>query len=484
MHHHTKTQAQAHAQQVSGDLHSRIIHELSRITKRRPAQDKFSSCSSSRRHASTRGYTTNRSIRVTNDFGDKKALLLLLDQHGRHLIEKMAFCIRPRALEPDEALDADKSHLSPAARELLSGRLTGPNLRRIDIECGLDVGQAGTGSSSGSDTVKFAREVERAFRHARDEEALLQLEADEPRRRLLADTWAALAQNTTVRELAVDRLVPAWTSSFHSAGFRDLLRRLESLRVGIFGAKSGHRSTNTVPAYVDSLQSILKVLFLHASELRRLSLHASQHAPLGARGHYHIPLSLKATQLPRLQHLSLKNCFVGFELAHFINAHAGTLETLELHNCYAYRGAGDAGAGGMAWAPFLAMITRPGAMRLRRLVIRDDYIPLDIHDERLRSYDPETADEPEDVRNVRRAQRTRPALRLFLYALLRDYSGELWMNKEAILASFDAEDDQRAYEALMRVVRANADAPVGGGRDTSSEKTSVVETVELVELPT
>lgn len=482
MHHHHH---QTPAQQLPVDVQSRIIlHELNRISKRRPVQEKFSS---SRKHASTRGYT-NRSIRVTNDFGDKTALLLLLDQHGRHLIEKMAFCIRPKPLDADEALDADRSAISPAARDLLSGRLTGPNLRRIDVECSLDVG-------ADRDTARFEREVNRAFRHPRDDpEALLQLEAEDPRRRLLADTWAALAQNATVRELSVDRFVPAWTSAFHSAGFRELLRRLETLRVGIYGARNGHRSINTVPAYVDSLQSLLKVLFLHGSELRRLSLHASQHAPLGARGHYHIPLSLKATQLPRLRHLSLKNCFVGFELAHFINGHAGTLETLCLHNCYSYRGAGtgeaagaggegSGGGGGMAWAPFLAMITRPGAMRLRRLELRDDHIPLDAGDRRLRAYDPATADEPDDVRNVRRAQQADPRLRLFLYAFLRDYSGELWMNKDAILASFDAGDDQRAYEALMAVVRANADGPREGG-DGLSEKKPAVESVEVVELPT
>lgn len=422
--------------------------------------------------------TTNRSIRVTDTFYDRDALRLTLDQHGRHLIEKMAFCMRPRSLSPDAATEPGQGAqggpvLSRAAIDLLSGRLTGPNLRRIDIECNLE-----TETSEG---IKFEHDVNKVFQQPKDEETLLQLESEDPKRRLLADTWSALARNTTVREFSVDRFVPIWASSFHTARFREFLGRLERLDVSIFGSKNGHRCINTVPAYIDSLQSILKVLFLHCSSVKTLSLHASQNAPLGARGHFHIPLSLKATQLPRLEHLSLKNCFIGFELAHFINGHMHTLESLELLNCYSYRGADGAGAG-MAWAPFLEMITRPG-MKLRRLEIYDDYIPLTFEDERLDTYNPDKAHEPRDVKDVRRAQKKNPKLRLFLYGFLRDYSGEPWMNKEAIISSFDAREDQAAYEKLMVVVEQNA-AGLGGGDNAgaTSEKSSMMGSVEVVEL--
>lgn len=386
----------------------------------------------------------------------------------------MAFCIRPKSLHHGAVPDAGKPPISGAVRELLSGQLTGPNLRRIDIECDFEIDT--------EETAKFEQEVNRVFQQSKEEEALLQLEAEDPQRRLLADAWTALAQNTAVRELSVDKLVPMWTSPFHSKNFRALLGRLESLHINLFGAKKGYRSINTVPAYVASLQSILKVLFLNSGSLKSLSLHASQQAPLGAHGHYHIPLSLKATQLPGLQHLSLENCFIGFELAHFINGHANTLETLELRNCYSYRGTGDGiGAGGMSWATFLSTITRP-TMKLRRFIIADKHIPLTINDERLKMYDVETANEPEDVKNVRRAQMKNPALRLFLYGFLRNYSGELWMNKEAILASFDGEDDQKAFDELSRVVQKN-DHDSKGGEDVSASKGRMTHSVEVVELP-
>lgn len=454
----------------------------------------------------------NRCIRVTDAFYDRDALLLTLDQHGRHLIDKMAFCMRPRSLSPDEATEDQQQKqpgagrqqcgpvLSRAAIELLSGRLTGPNLRRIEIECSLE--------AETSETLKFDKDVTQVFQQPKDEDTLLQLEGENPRRRLLADTWSALAANTAVRELSVDRFVPIWASSFHSPSFRAFLGRLERLDVSIFGSKNGHRCINTVPAYIDSLQSILKVLFMHCSSVKTLALHASQNAPLGARGHFHIPLSLKATQLPRLEHLSLKNCFIGFELAHFINAHMHTLESLQLLNCYSYRGVdsssngGTAGGGlGMAWAPFLEMITRPGAMKLRGLEIYDDYIPLTFADERLAAYDPAKAHEPRDVKSVRRAQQKDPKLRLFLYGYLRDYSGEPWMNKDAIISSFDAREDQAAYDKLMAVVEQNAaagaaPAPRAGGQQqeqnkknnggqasSGSSKSSVMGSVEVVELP-
>lgn len=433
----------------------------------------------SRKHASSRVHR-KRSIQVTNNFQDQDALFLLLQQHGRHLIEEMAFSMRPKAAlgrepEPESTSGTtNKTLISRAARDLLSGSLTGPSLRRIDLECDFEL--------QTEETTKFELEINRVFRQPREEEALLQLEAEDPQRRLLADAWASLSQDTVVRELSVDSLVPIWTSSFHSVAFRELLGRLETLDISIFGSKKGYRCINTVPSYVDSLQSILKVLFLHSGALTSLSLHASQQAPLGARGQYHIPLSLKATQLPGLRHLSLKNCFIGFELAHFINGHTHTLETLELHNCYGYRGMGDSDAtSGMSWATFLALITRPG-MKLQRFIIADRHIPLTADDERMVTYDVENADEPKDVRDVRRAQRKNPKLRLFLYGFLRDYSGELWMNKEAILASFDGEDDQRAFVRLMGVVVKNGQGPKGG-EELAPDKTRPLHTVEVIELP-
>lgn len=444
--------------------------ELDKISNSKRPTPRASIC----RKLALRRPARKRSISVTDTFHDRDALLLSLAQHGRHLIENMAFCIRPKSLDQGTMLDTRRPPISGAARELLSGQLTGPTLRRIDIECDFEI--------QTTETTKFDQEVNRVFQPSKEEEVLLQLEAEDPQRALLADAWKALAQNTAVRELSVDTLVPIWTSPFHSNEFRALLSRLESLHINLFGAKKGYRSINTAPAYVASLQSILKVLFLNSSSLKSLSLHASQQAPLGAHGQYHIPLSLKATQLPGLQHLSLRNCFIGFELSHFINGHAMTLETLELHNCYSYRDTGcDDRARGMSWATFLSTITRP-TMKLRRFVISDKHIPLTINDERLKAYDVETAHEPEDVKNARRAQMKNAALRLFLYAFLRDYSGELWMNKEAILASFEGGDDQVAFDKLIKIVERNVqdskneeDGPAAKGRMRHS--------VEVVELP-
>ncbi|POS79854.1 hypothetical protein DHEL01_v201756 [Diaporthe helianthi] len=444
--------------QLPVDIQSRIFHELDK------ASSKFQSKTKSKSDKSKSSTTTqivreisppcvDRSIRVTESFNDKEALLLTLQQDGKHLIEELNFCLRLRELDNhDSRIGPGKPGVTTAAQEILSGTHT-PNLGRINLEYGFELGSA-DGDPSEPDV--------KAFSQPRDEEALLQLEHDQTWRRLLADTWSALAANQTATDVCIRSFVPAWSSAFHTAEFRRFLGRLEALELHVAGIKSGHRSINTVPAYNDALQSLLKVYFLHASSVRRLSLHASQAAPLGARGNYHIPLSLKATQLPALAHLSLKNCFAGFELAHFVNGHAGTLSTLELRNCYSYRGAHDAG---MQWARFFALVNRPG-MALRRLVISDDHIPLTIDDARLDTYDPDTADEPGDVKNVRRAQRRDPRKRLFLYAYLRDYSGELWMNKDAIVAAFENGEDQLAYDELMARVEGNAAGEAFGTDDS------------------
>ncbi|KAL1851373.1 hypothetical protein Daus18300_012554 [Diaporthe australafricana] len=389
----------------------------------------------------------DRSIRVTESFNDKEALLLTLQQHGKHLIEDLNFCVRLEELDKqDSRIGPGKPGVSTAAQEILSGTHT-PNLKTINLQYEFELRT--------SDGPNVSPDV-KAFEQSRDEDTLLQLENDQTWRRLLADTWSALAANHTATHLSMKCFAPVWSSAFYTPEFRALLGRLERLDMQVSGMKNGHRSINTVPAYNDSLQSLLKVYFLHARSLRRLSLHAAQQAPLGARGHYHIPLSLKATQLPALEHLSLKNCFVGFELAHFVNGHAATLGTLELHNCYAYRGTYDGPeSGGMQWGRFFSHINRPGS-QLRRLAISDDHIPLTIDDPRLDTYDPDTANEPQDVKNVRRAQRRDPRRRLFLYAYLRDYSGELWMNKDAIVAAFESGDDQWEYAQLMARVDGNA----------------------------
>ncbi|KAK7734013.1 hypothetical protein SLS53_008008 [Cytospora paraplurivora] len=420
------------------------------------------------------------SIRITESFNDKDALLLTLQQHGRDLIDELNFCVRPKALD-DQAIQVEpgKPGVSTAAQEILGGAHT-PNLRRINLEYDFELEK--------EEPVKFEQGVA-AFDQPKEEEALLQLENDQSWRRLLADTWNALASNKTVTHLSIKRFVPIWSSAFHSVEFRESLSRLERLDISIFGMKNGRRSINTVPSYNDSLQSLLKIFFLHASSLKRLTLQASQQAPLSARGNYHIPLSLKATHLPKLEHLTLKNCFIGFELAHFINGHRTTLKTLELHNCYAYRSTSttdESSGGGMYWAPFLALINKPG-MKLRRLTILDDYIPLTIDDKRLAKYNPARADEPEDVRNMRRAQKKDPRRRLLLYAYLRDYSGELWMNKDAIVASFETGDDQWAYDELMAAMKRNAEGSNSPAEEEENGATDsgceVDDTQEIYELP-
>ncbi|KKY35978.1 hypothetical protein UCDDA912_g04032 [Diaporthe ampelina] len=429
--------------QLPVDIQSRILHKLENASK--PKHSGATLSVEEVHVAAPPG--ADRSITVTESLDNKQELLPHLQQHGKHLIEELNFRVRLKdPKHKDSDIGPGKPGVSTAAQEMLSGTQT-PNMGKINLEYDFELGAPiGAASEPGV----------RAFEQPRDEEALLQLEGDQAWRRLLADTWGALAANHTATHLALKSLVPVWSSAFHTAEFRRFLGRLEGLEIHVSGIKDGHRSINTVPAYNDSLQSLLKVYFLHASSLRRLSLHASQQAPLGARGKYHIPLSLKATQLPALEHLSLKNCFAGFELAHFINGHAGSLRSLELHNCYAFRGTHDGpDAGGMQWARFFALINRPGTA-LRRLLISDAHIPLTIGDPRLQAYDPDTANEPGDVKNVRRAQRRDPARRLFLYAYLRDYSGELWMNKDAIVAAFENGEDQLAYDELMARVEGNA----------------------------
>lgn len=432
--------------QLPVDIQSRIFHKLDKASK-----PKNSGANHSIKEVHVAAPYENRSICVTESFNNKKALLSTLQKHGKHLIEDLNFRVRLKDLDKqDSSIGPGKPGVSTAAQEILSGTHT-PNMEKINLEYDYELGGSG-GAASEADV--------KAFEHSRDEETLLQLEHDQTWRRLLSDTWSALAANPTATHLSMKSLVPVWSSAFHSTEFRQFLARLEGLDIHVAGMKNGHRAINTVPAYNDSLQALLKVYFLHASSVRRLSLHASQQAPLGARGHYHIPLSLKATQLPALEHLSLKNCFAGFELAHFINGHAGTLKSLELRNCYAFRGTYDGpDSGGMQWGRFFALINKPG-MSLRSLVISDDHIPLTIDDPRLEKYDPDTANEPNDVKNVRRAQRRDPRKRLFLYAYLRDYSGELWMNKDAIVGAFETGEDQLAYDELMARVDGNAASQV------------------------
>lgn len=458
--------------QLPDDIQCRIFYGLDRMSKHR-----LSHRSRSLRKVAAPYF--NPSIRITESFNDKDALLLTLQQHGRDLIDELSFCVRPRALDDQAAqIGPGKPGVSTAAQEILSGTHT-PNLRRVNLEYDFELEK--------EEPTRHEQGVA-AFEQPKEEEALLQLENDQAWRRLLADTWNALAANKTVTHLSVRRFVPVWSSAFHSAEFHESLSRLERLDISIFGMKSGRRSINTVPTYNDSLQSLLKVFFLHATSLKKLTLQASQQAPLSARGNHHIPLSLKATQLPRLEHLSLKNCFIGFELAHFINGHSTTLKTLELHNCYAYRSTSttdESSGGGMYWAPFLALINKPG-MKLRRLTLSDDYIPLTIDDKRLAKYNPAKADEPEDVRNIRRAQKKDPRRRLLLYAYLRDYSGELWMNKDAIVASFEAGDDQWAYDELMLAMKENAEGGNGVAEEENEATDSgceVDDSGEIYELP-
>ncbi|KAL7928266.1 hypothetical protein V8C35DRAFT_318578 [Trichoderma chlorosporum] len=384
-----------------------------------------------------------KTIRLTNDEEVARSALAAIEIYGEYTtrIEFQGRC------EPGDEVTAPA--LTPAAAKVLKGHLT-PNLNTVNLEFGFDFQgddewDEGHPDASEGFSIYLFEGVE-TEEYVRDREQTWQWRA------LMNETWQALAANIHVRELILDNFIPKWTSTFRTDEFRQFLSRLESATFIILGMDNGAGwKTNTVWGYIEFLCNLDTSFFHHMTGLKHLTIHASD--PLGLEGFHHIPLALKPDDLPLLESLKLKDCFVGPELVSFIRGHAQVLKSLDVKECVSGGDGSGMAENAIYWAEFFDAVyeTNPA---LTQLIAGGDKVPLT----RDEQFDPDYQfkDESESVQEIRRKLKADPRLQLFGYGYLNDKYGMFFLQEEENEAQFRIGNDQRAFDRIMGFVNSNA----------------------------
>lgn len=319
----------------------------------------------------------------------------------------------------------------PAACKLLKGPLT-PDLQTIKLKFEFD----------------HPNDFNLVFNYlGEDEDAEMTSweEEDYRFRALMNETWEAVAANISVRELVLDRLLPAWTSTYYTATFRQFLGQLESATFNLFGSEDheGFR-TNTAPGASSFLRNLDASFFRYMTGLKHLSFRASD--PLSHEDYPpYIPLALKPEHLPLLQSLKLENCFICSKLVLFIQSHAKTLESLDVNECFS-RYAPNYFTEYLSWAGFLDQIYE-AKPRLTKFIAGGSKTPF------IREEYEEGTDEGVD--RILKQMETDPNFFAFRHMFLDWENGVSCMHDEVNVERFYQNDDQRAYDRLLGLVKEN-----------------------------
>lgn len=298
------------------------------------------------------------------------------------------------------------------------------------------------------DTTRFQGDFYQ-FQDPESDEEVVEAEANESWRRLMAGTFAALAKNTDpgFRSLILENLLPKKVSTFSSPVFHALLGKMQRFEMSVYGADNGACwKINGLEGYTHFTQNLGTWFFDHLSSVTDLTIHGHQDGRLGGR---YDDLRLNATHLPAVKKLHLTHAYLCPGLQQFLVGHAQTLEVLEMDNCHAYDEDSQ-----VFWDSIFVSLAEAKPSKLRSLKIVPENLPLEDEDfERDRMYMNEPVSD--EVVEARRILRKSPGKRLFAYCYIDTKYSSMYEDLEENLARFQMGEDQRAYDELMLIIDDN-----------------------------
>jgi len=218
-----------------------------------------------------------------------------------------------------------------------------------------------------------------------------------------------------------------------------------------------NRRCNTSATYLRAVTAWVGHFFLdHLSSARTVKVIGSKHAPLG----YFMGIQLPADKMPLLEHFELSNVVIDLSTIRFIasSSSKGSLRSIVLRGAAAHGDKDQMIQTHLTWSEFFNLLVRFGA-KLDRFEL--DTIARRTDEEELGPpMEPAAAQELAELVAMHDAPENRDSRngrrRLFGYSSI-DITGNLkygtWLfNKEKTMASFEAGDDQKAYDAFMETV--------------------------------
>ncbi|KAJ8085017.1 hypothetical protein PM082_003794 [Marasmius tenuissimus] len=266
-------------------------------------------------------------------------------------------------------------------------------------------------------------------------------EAKYPWRALMAQTWSALCQNSSITKLIVLNLIPRKTTTFDLDDWRNFLGRLETLELRMWGGDNGAGwEANTLEGYMAYEARLGEYFFRYLNQVQQLLFVAYSSCPFGSTEEgqgddveHDVAFPLSKDYLPRLRFLELHNIFVSKRLADFILSKSATLFEVRLHDCHASTYDEEK----ISWAAFFTHLDH-NKSQLRELDIT------------YKQGDAATIDEE------CRPKKENEEDRVFSYGMLDDKYGFFMADDEQICEKYEERRDLDAYRKLMELVSSNA----------------------------
>lgn len=299
----------------------------------------------------------------------------------------------------------------------------------------------------------------------------LEMEDEQTDRAMMASVYniiatGALAHPGSVKSFEIRHFPIFNVSTLYDDEIKMFLAQLTTFKFSMMEGwhDDQGRLLNTVESFWDFMQWVEAWFFEHLMSTTKLSIVGGNSGYLGT--HAFEPstrLPITTCHTPSLRHLSIKNVFIGPELYSHITKCSRTLETLELHDCYAsnpnypphdwseptswdqfftfiledVQEDGNSGAGPLALTSLNITFHRPG----------EDFIGTSSYDE-----------DYEDIQLVEQARdkfNSGDYLQVLPYAQVNDATGAMSIDRQTTRDAFVEGTDEISYRRLLDLVAAN-----------------------------
>ena len=278
-------------------------------------------------------------------------------------------------------------------------------------------------------------------------------------RAIMARTYDAIARSEhpgSLTTLELRNLLPAGVSSFNTKPWQAFLGTLKTFRLSMHEhAGGGESSLSTAWGYTEFIQN-LDLLFSQLANVTEFRFAASQEGLPGLTGQHHAMFPLNVEDMPLLEVLELRFCFISERTARFIGGHVKTLKRVRLEECYS--AAGDYNAEEhTTWATFLNIIAH-SLDSVETPPLEEFFISPRVlgKSRELGEVDKGSVPIRGDDTQVELAfslSKTKPHRRPFDYARLDDKYGFLSEMEEVNLTAYLLGHDQVAHDRVIAFVR-------------------------------
>jgi hypothetical protein len=162
------------------------------------------------------------------------------------------------------------------------------------------------------------------FQYEETQEEVVEEEANEEWRALMAKTFQTLAQNTSpgLKSLVTSNLVPKEVSTFSTAAFHKSLGQMEHFELSVYGADNGAGwKITTLEGFTAFVAKVDRWFFNNLVSVTDLTIDVHEEGHLES---LYANLPLNGTHMPLIKTLHLRNIFLCPELKSFLVGHANT----------------------------------------------------------------------------------------------------------------------------------------------------------------